>query len=207
MVQPAGYNPLFSAEYATLVAGARPPIVFDIDRADKPALPLLGYGVIFDNARRTVVVLDPPPPRAWVACCLWPGTAIDVRQPEFPRHECVASPAATIRENPAPPGPARVLDEWGGWAWFEAEGPGWLVTTIPWYPGWSAEVDGRPSPVVVLDGALVGVQLEPGRAAVTLSYWPTGLTPGLIFTFISLVSLGLLADRRLEDLAKRWIQR
>jgi hypothetical protein len=187
--QPAGYSSLFSAAYATLVTGARPPIVFDIDRADNPALALLGYDYIVDPARNLVLVFDPPPPQVWVARCLWPGSALDVRQPDFPRQLCVASLAATGREQPVPPGPARVVAERVGWLQVEAEGPGWLVTHLPWYPGWSAETAGQPIPVGVVDGALVGVELAAGTSTVSLSYRPAGLELGLLTSTLSGVTL------------------
>src|SRR5439155_21066798 len=71
VTQPAGYLNLFSNAYSNLAVGSSQSIAFDIDRADDPALYLLGYGVIAEPDKRLVTVVEPPPPLAWVARCAW----------------------------------------------------------------------------------------------------------------------------------------
>jgi hypothetical protein len=189
VTQPAGYNPLFSNSYANLVTGQDQPVLVGIGRADNPVLYLLGYSVVIDPARAQVVVYEPAPPQAWVAHCVWPGTARDVRAPEFPRQACIALADATQRQEPVPPGPASVLAERPGWLLVQAEGPGWLVTTQPWYPGWAAWVDGAPATAEVVDGALVGVPLRPGAQTITLRYRPAGLELGILVSLATAVVL------------------
>jgi hypothetical protein len=205
VVQPAGYSALFNSAYTALVLGnPTPGVAFDITRPDDPVFRLLGYGRWFDRAKRSLGVVEPTPPRAWVARCVWPGTAIEVREPSFPREQCVALPSATTREALATPGPARVVAEGPGSMEIQAEGPGWLVTIQPWYPGWRAWIDGQVASVAAVDGALVGVQLSPGTHTITLRYLPAGLEAGLLISIASLiVLLGIWRwEHRLSRLAQ-----
>ena len=62
----------------------------------------------------------------------------------------------------------------------ETTAPGLLVVADTWMPGWTAEVDGRPAPVLVGNRAQRVVPLpEPGRHEVRLRYHPPGLDLGL----------------------------
>jgi hypothetical protein len=156
---------------------------------------LLGYPAVLDPARGEVTVFSPPPPRVWVARCARTGGAADVRAASFPVQSCVtiedADASATTQAVPA--GAAHITHEAPGWLDMEADGPGWLVTDQPWYPGWSAEVDGAGRPVDVLDGALVGVRLAAGPHTVSVRYSaPAGLWAGLALSVLAmLVLIGL----------------
>jgi uncharacterized membrane protein YfhO len=79
-----------------------------------------------------------------------------------------------------------------------------LVTTQPWYPGWSATIDGLPARLEPVDGALVGVELPPGTHAVTISYRPAGLELGILITLCAITLLAVLAksDMNGERLAR-----
>jgi hypothetical protein len=186
VVQPAGYSALYNSAYTALVVGNRNPgVAFDITRPDDPVLRLLGYSRSFDRQSRSLRVVEPAPPRAWVARCVWPGSALDVRGPGFPRDWCIALPNATERQQPVPPGSASIVSEGSGWLQVQAEGPGWLVTALPWYPGWSAWVDDQPASVTAVDGALVGLALMPGPHNVSLRYIPAGIEVGLLISIAS----------------------
>jgi Bacterial membrane protein YfhO len=66
------------------------------------------------------------------------------------------------------------------------EAPGLLVVADTWMPGWTAEVDGRPAPVLRGNRAQRVVPLpEAGRHEVVLSYWPPGLNLGVAITVAS----------------------
>jgi hypothetical protein len=198
VTQPAGYLNLFSNAYANLATGTNQSVAFALADADVPMLSLLGYGATFEPRTGQLSLHDPAPPQAWVARCVWPGTALQVREPDFPRGACIARASATEREAPVPPGAARVVAEGAGWLIVEAEGPGWLVTTQPWYPGWSAWIDDRSAPVEAVDGALVGVLLPPGQRTVALRYWPAGFEIGawISFSVAALLIASRLMDRR-----------
>jgi hypothetical protein len=181
VTQPVGYVSLFSGGYMALLTGqAGAGVAINVERGDDPVLALLGYGVVVDPSERLVTVRDPTPPRVWVARCAWPGAALQVREPDFPRESCITRSTAAVRDQPVPPGPAAIRAERPGRLLVEAEGPGWLVTTEPWYPGWAAWVDGVPAPVEVVDGALVGLFVPEGAHAVALRYRPAGLELGLL---------------------------
>ncbi len=53
-----------------------------------------------------------------------------------------------------------------------------LVLSEMWYPGWSAQVDGRPAPVERVAGLLRGVALPEGVTGVTLAYRPQSVAWG-----------------------------
>ena len=46
----------------------------------------------------------------------------------------------------------------------EADGPGTLTLSQMYYPGWRAMVDGRDTPIQVVDSALAGVSLDAGQS-------------------------------------------
>jgi hypothetical protein len=60
-----------------------------------------------------------------------------------------------------------------------AEGPGLLVVSEAWDPGWSAQVDGRPADVHRVNLAQIGVVLDAGLHHVRLVYRGRGLRAGL----------------------------
>jgi hypothetical protein len=188
--QPGGYVSLFSGEYMTLVTGrSNAKVEIEVQRDAVPYLSLLGYETVVERrgGRDSVTELSSRP--AWVAHCSWPGGAREARASDFPRQSCVTRQDAEIREQPAEATPAGIIGEGAGWLTVEADGPGWLVTTRPWYPGWSAEVGGAALAVEPVDGALVGVALPEGRQTVTIGYWPAGLNEGLAISGVSVLVL------------------
>jgi hypothetical protein len=188
--QPGGYLPLFSGRYMELLTGTvNPGVVLGAPRDAAPILHLLGYDVLVDRQIGLVTVFEPPPPRAWVARCVRPGGALEVRQPDFPRTTCIARDGAGPSPELRPPGPARIVAEGAGRLTVEASGPGWLVTTQPWYPGWRAHSRGVPLTVEPVDGALVGVELPEGEHLVQVWYRPAGFDLGLAITVATLLTL------------------
>ena len=76
--------------------------------------------------------------------------------------------------------------------------PGYLVLADTYTPDWVAEIDGTPTTVLPLDGALRGVALGPGDHRVTFSYRPvaTYLGFGLAVLTAALLGIWLLLGRR-----------
>ena len=70
----------------------------------------------------------------------------------------------------------------------ETSGPGWLVLADTWYPGWRAEVDGRPARIYRANLCQRAVHLPAGRHRVTFRYQATAYRRGLM---ISLAALAL----------------
>jgi hypothetical protein len=78
----------------------------------------------------------------------------------------------------------------------EAPRPGLVYSADSFFPGWTARVNGRPARILPANYAFRAVEVPAGRSEVELSYWPPGLTAGLLLTVLStLVLLYLVAGR------------
>ena len=81
----------------------------------------------------------------------------------------VQSAEALVGEQASP----AVIDDWQpNRISVDAQGPGLLVLSEVYYPGWRAYVDGERIPVLPVDGLLRGVQLEPGNHRIELIFMP-----------------------------------
>jgi hypothetical protein len=77
--------------------------------------------------------------------------------------------------------------------------PGWVVALQTHYPGWTAQVDGRSSPLVRANVAFSAVAVGAGTRDVVLRYRPASVRLGLLVSLISgvmLVAGTLLVARR-----------
>jgi hypothetical protein len=85
---------------------------------------------------------------------------------------------------------------------------GSLAIARAWYPNWTATLDGRPVTARQQAGLLLTVDLPPRSAGrLVVSFWPAGLTEGLILAAIGLVaviSTGLFP--RLLDAPAAWLE-
>ena len=65
-------------------------------------------------------------------------------------------------------------------------------------PGWQAHVDGRSVPIVIADGALMAVEVDPGNHHIQLDYRPRSFRAGVAVTFLTVAGLAvyLWRDRR-----------
>ena len=77
------------------------------------------------------------------------------------------------------------------------DAPGLLVVADCWMPGWLAEVDGRPEPVLRGNHAQRVVPIRrPGRHEITLIYHPPGFPQGVALTTVSALAwLALVVGR------------
>ncbi|HVL06633.1 MAG TPA: YfhO family protein [Acidimicrobiales bacterium] len=66
-----------------------------------------------------------------------------------------------------------------------------LVVSQNLAEGWKARIDGKPAPIVPVDGALIGVFVPPGDHTVTLHYLPRTFQAGAGITGAGLVAAGL----------------
>jgi uncharacterized membrane protein YfhO len=72
---------------------------------------------------------------------------------------------------------------------YHAVSPSLLKLSVAWYPGWRAEVEGEPLPIVRVDHALMGVIVPAGDNEVAVNFHSNHFGSGLA---ISLVSGALL---------------
>jgi uncharacterized membrane protein YfhO len=68
---------------------------------------------------------------------------------------------------------------------------GFLVMSDTFYPGWRAQVDRAPTPVVRANFALRGICLPAGNHEVVFSFEPTTLQVGMVLSLVGLVVLAL----------------
>jgi hypothetical protein len=117
-----------------------------------------------------------------------------------PARAAVLSPAP-----PAPRGALRALQRsWASWLGaaedngmsVQANGGkrgGYLVIDDGWFPGWTATVDGRETPVLRADYLLRAVHLPPGRHLVRLVYAPLTYLLGATITLGTALALLVFA--------------
>jgi hypothetical protein len=72
---------------------------------------------------------------------------------------------------------------------LQAEGPGLLVVSATWDPGWTARVDGEPAPVLRVGEAQIGLRIGPGAHRVGLRFEPRGLRAGLVLCGLAVLGL------------------
>jgi hypothetical protein len=107
--------------------------------------------------------------------------------PAGPRQEFVA--ARRIEDTPN-----RVALE------VETQHPGYLVLADTWYPGWTATLDGDPTPVLHADVTFRAVALPtPGKHRVVFNYFPPGLIAGLAVSAATAAGLAMYAARLARD--------
>jgi hypothetical protein len=80
-----------------------------------------------------------------------------------------------------------------------ASGRALVVLSDVWYPGWKAEVDGRPATLQRVDYLLRGVAVGPGAHRIELAYRPASWRIGWVVTLLTALGLAgavVLARRR-----------
>ncbi len=75
----------------------------------------------------------------------------------------------------------------------ETDAPGYLVLTDSWYPGWTASVDGKTTPIYRADYIFRAVPLLPGQHSVTFEYRPASFIFGASISLMSLIACGTIA--------------
>ena len=81
---------------------------------------------------------------------------------------------------------------------IEADAPqdGFLLLADTFYPGWTARVDGRPTPIYRANLSVRGIRLPKGRHEVRFTYDAPGFVRGLLITLLSVSVLLLWAVER-----------
>jgi hypothetical protein len=97
----------------------------------------------------------------------------------------VLGPHPPIRQDPE----AAALVVSYGEQWYHihyhAVSPGLLKLSVAWYPGWRAEMEGKPLPIVRVDHALMGVVVPAGDSEVAFNFHPSRFGSGLAISLVS----------------------
>lgn len=70
---------------------------------------------------------------------------------------------------------------------LNSDAEGLAVLADAYYPGWKAEIDGKPQRIFIVNGVLRGVVVEPGDKVLTFSYMPRRFPLILIVAVLSLL--------------------
>ena len=103
-----------------------------------------------------------------------------------PAASCVVlSPHPFIRQDPE--AAALVLSFGEQWyrIHYRAVSPSLLKVSVAWYPGWRADVAGKPLPIVRVDHALMGVIVPAGDNEVDLDFRSNHFGSGLAISLVS----------------------
>ena len=109
-----------------------------------------------------------------------PGFALLTRPGLDPRKTALVEspPPEGVRKEKGPAKAAGILLRRPGRIGLRAEGPGLLLISEEWHPGWRAVVDGKERTPVPADHAFLGLWLGPGEHRVHLSFRPDSLENG-----------------------------
>jgi hypothetical protein len=143
-------------------------------------------------------------PRAY-----FPKTVVDVNSPAESRQaletldpaarSIVLSPHPPIHQDPDAAALADNSGEHEQWyhIHYHAVSPSLLILSTSWYPGWHAEVDAKPLPVLRVNHALVGVVVPAGDSEVAFNFHSNRFGSGLAISLLSgLVLIALVRGGR-----------
>ena len=85
------------------------------------------------------------------------------------------------------------------WTSVEMACQGMLVVSDNWYPGWDAEVDGRPTGIWKVNTVLRGVVVGAGKHTVVMRYRPFSVYFGFALTLVGLAAAVAIGRRRELD--------
>jgi hypothetical protein len=141
-------------------------------------------------------------PRAWVAYDWRPAAneadalAQMVRGPDSQAFSAPVIEGAAPRSGGAAPKPSPARFETDGVKGMrlavDAKRAGRVILNDTWYPGWSAKVDGRSTPIEHANVAFRSVQVPAGRHTVEFTYRPTSVRIGEILSLIAALAIALL---------------
>jgi hypothetical protein len=80
-----------------------------------------------------------------------------------------------------------------------ASAPALLSMSETNFPGWTAEINGREVPIRPANYAFRALEVPAGTSVVEMSYWPPGMTAGMIISVLALlVSIAIVLRHRLH---------
>lgn len=216
-----GYDPMMLRRYAELmnVASYRPidsDLVVLAAVGPHPVMDMLGARIWFGDSKPSRDVLariggmelfanEKAFPRAWLADCAGVMESRDERlkqmiQGPFNPARTVILESYPSEAPPKPslnPGRTRVVSRGPGEYRIEAESDAdaYLVLSEAWYPGWSAEVDGKPVEVMPANHLIQAVRLPAGKHDVRFSYHSRFLGAGFAVALLAALVPAFLSWR------------
>ena len=188
-------------------------------RTDSPLTPLFGAPLVLSNRDASVPPLAraaevrlyrmPALPRVfWTSA--WQAAPDEQAGPLLPaaaRGDLAVlsdTPVELPQSSPGPPVPGKNVQIFQGALEADLTAPaaGLAVVLEPWFPGWTALVDGQPAPILRADYAFMAVPMKPGAHHLKLSYFPSRLLPGLLLSLLAalaLVALKTLLPPRVDS--------
>ena len=85
------------------------------------------------------------------------------------------------------------------WVNVEMACQGMVIVSDNWYPGWRAEVDGRPVGIWKVNTVIRGVVVDAGKHTVAMRYRPLSVYFGFALTLLGLAAAVVLHKRRETD--------
>lgn len=73
-----------------------------------------------------------------------------------------------------------------------ADKDGYLILSIPYDPGFTILVDGVETEAALFEDMMTAVPLTAGEHTISLSYYPQGMTAGILITILSIVLFGVI---------------
>lgn len=77
-----------------------------------------------------------------------------------------------------------------------ADEDGIMFTSISWEPGWTIKVDGEKVEPVELCEALIGVELTAGTHTIEMTFFPEGLSIGIILSISGIITIIIIATSK-----------
>lgn len=209
-----GYEPLMLRRYAELMNAAEGApigrtIVVMCSVGSHPVVDMLGVSVWYNKWKNVAWSENPDAlPRAWVV-----NNAVVIESKEERLRILGKGPwdprkTVILEEYPedAPPVPtetpagrAKVVSRAGGEYVLDAENAAdaYLVLSEAWYPGWRAEIDGKPAEVLPANHLIQAIRLPAGKHVVRFSYRSRFLGLGFGVAFLAaMVPVAIVLVRR-----------
>jgi Bacterial membrane protein YfhO len=165
--------------------------------------------VVYDAPDGRIYELPSARPTAWFTGLVVPDPGFRRFAALLKRKDAAVVERAFLDMAAAPPGggaagTARVTSRRANRLEVEgdATGPGVLVVSEGWYPGWTAKVNGHEALLLRANGVLRAVAVPGGRSHVVLTYRPMSYVIGAALSVLGLVVIVLLVRGRSRPLGK-----